>query len=82
MLNSSKKHKRTEKHFFFERSFWKDSEETVVLQDAEETITDKQQETHQTQPCIQSGNAQDISKCSQKNWMTQEIILISLDSEK
>ena len=51
-----------------------------MLQNSEE-ITDKEQETHQIQPCIQSDNAQEISKFSQKV-MNQEIIFISLDSEK
>ena len=30
----------------------KDSEETVMLQDSEETITETEQDTHQTQPGV------------------------------
>ena len=36
----------------------KDSEETVLLQDSEETLTDQEQTTHQNQPNIQIFKAQ------------------------
>ena len=59
----------------------KDSEETVLLQDSEETATDKEQIIHQKQPNIQKCKAQLVSKFSQ-NERFQEIISISSDSEK
>ena len=59
----------------------KDSEETVLLQDSEETFTDKEQTTHQNQQNIQSYKAQSGSKLSQ-NERFQEIISVSSDSEK
>ena len=58
----------------------KDSEETVSLQDAEETATDKEQITHQKEPNFQNCKAQSSSKFSQ-NEIFQEIISISSDSE-
>ena len=59
----------------------KDSEETVLLQNSEETATDKEQITHQKQPNFQNCKAQSSSKFSQ-NERFQEIISISSDSEK
>ena len=56
-------------------------EETVFLQDSEESVTDKEQTTHQIQPNIQSYKAQSGCKLSQ-NERFQEIISISSDSEK
>ena len=52
-----------------------------MRQDSEETLTDKEQTTHQNQPYIQSCKAQSISKLSQ-NERFQEIISNSSDSEK
>ena len=49
--------------------------------DSEETLTDKEQTTHQNQPNIQSYKAQSYLKLSQ-NKRFQEIISISSDSEK
>ena len=51
-----------------------------MLQDSEETATDKEQITHQKQPNIQKCKAQSGSKFSQ-NERFQEIISISSDSE-
>ena len=55
--------------------------ETVLLQDSEETLKDKEQTKHQNQPYIQSYKAQYGSKLSQYERF-QEIISISSDSEK
>ena len=84
-LDLTKKSKKTQKDKKPKTNpivFEKDSEETVLLQDSEETFTDKEQTTHQNQPNIQSYKAQSSSKLLQNERFQKLFLSVQIQKKK